>query len=94
MTDAPALLAAVSMIRVCDDCCPPCRALAAEALGEPVDHCGFCGHPVLAELGPCRCVEQAIAADRNKIERRARETGRPIEEIENEFRDIYERRQT
>ena len=80
------------MIRVCEDCCPPCRALAAEALGEPVDRCGFCGHAVLHELGPCRCVEQALAADRNKMERRARQEGRPVEEIEAEFRVIYEQR--
>lgn len=88
------LISALSMVRVCDDCCPPCRALAAEALGEPVERCGFCGHPVLPELGPCRCMEEAIAADRNKIERRALEQGLPVEEVEAEFRALYERGQT
>lgn len=84
--------AALAMVRVCEDCCPACRARAAEALGEPVERCGFCGGPVLPELGPCPCMEQALAADRNKIDRRALEQGRPVEEIEHEFRDIYERR--
>lgn len=88
----PVQVAALSMVRVCSDCCPACRAAAAYALGEPVAHCGFCGHPVLPELGPCPCVEQAISADRNKIERRAKEQGRPVEEIEAEFRAIYEHR--
>lgn len=82
----------LSMVRVCEDCCPACRARAAQLLGEPVERCGFCGGPVLTELGPCRCMEQALAADRNKIERRARETGRPPAEIEREFLELYERR--
>jgi hypothetical protein len=85
-------LAALAMIRVCADCCPACRAAAAYALGEPVPRCGFCGAPVLLELGPCPCMEHALAADRNKIERRVLETGRSRAEIEEEFRQTYERR--
>lgn len=84
--------AALSMIRVCEDCCPACRARAAEALGEPVHRCGFCGGPVLPELGPCQCVEQAIAADRIKMQKRALMENRPVEEIEAEFRALYESR--
>lgn len=78
------------MIRLCDDCCPACRAAAAEALGENVGRCGFCGH---AELPghTCQCVEQAVAADRVKIEKRARHENRPVEEIEAEFAAMYVR---
>ncbi len=78
------------MVRLCADCCPACRAAAAEALGENVGRCGFCGHAVL-EGHVCPCVEQAVAADRVKIEKRAYFEGRPVAEIETEFRARYER---
>lgn len=83
--------AALSMVRVCEDCCPACRAAAAEALGEPVERCGLCGCAVLPELGPCPCLEQAAAADRIKIQKRAQLEGRDIHEIEAEFRELYAR---
>jgi len=50
---------ALSMVRVCEECCPACRAAAAAALGEPTLRCGDCGAPLLAELGPCGCHQHA-----------------------------------
>lgn len=67
MTDLDlAVIAVLSRIRTCDDCCSACRAQAAELLGEPVDRCGLCGFPVIADALPCRCLEQAEAVDNHK----------------------------
>lgn len=58
------LLHALSRVLSCDDCCPSCRAVAAEALGlTPLHHCEHCGFPKLTGE-PCPC-EQHIGQPPN-----------------------------
>ena len=81
--------AALAMVRMCDDCCPSCRAAAADALGEPVARCAACGHPILPEFGDCPCLAQAAAADVIKAMRRSEYEKRTVDEILPELQQAH-----
>lgn len=49
-----ALLELASRVRACPESGACCRAAAAAALGEPVQACPACGHPLLpGDVCPC-----------------------------------------